>query len=187
MHDVDDHLTELVRLVREVQALPYVWPSPPDAESARRRGVGTCASKHALLAEELEAHGITSQPMFVVGPLVPRVLAEDPEIAPGAHLAEVHECLTVLTPWAGPLRVDVTWDPLLINRGLNGTLDWEGKSDMLLAVGEGGPCWAVAREGIREAKEALRARLYRKGEREVRDRVLAAMASRFALWRADAK
>jgi hypothetical protein len=116
---------------------------------------------------------------------VPAVLADDPEIAPGSHLAEVHECLTVLTPWAGPLRVDVTWDPLLIKRGLPGTLDWEGKSDMLLAVGEGGPCWAVAREEIREAKELLRARLYRKGERDVRDRVLAAMAARFASWRAE--
>ncbi len=180
-----DQLESTIRLVREVQALPYVWPSPPDAESARKRGVGSCASKHALLALELEAIGISSRPLFVVGPLVPKLLATDPEIAPGAHLSEVHECLTVLTPWAGPLRVDVTWDPLLVKRGLPGTLEWDGKTDMLLAVGEGGPCWAVDREGLRETKEALRARLYRKGQRPVRDQVLAAMAQRFEAWRAE--
>lgn len=167
-----------------MQALPYAWPSPPDAESARRDGRGSCASKHALLSEELALLGVESLPMLVVGPLVPDALAGDPEIAPGAHLAEVHECLTVVTPWAGPLRVDVTWDPPLIARGLPGTLDWDGRTDMLLAVGEGGPCWSVPREGIRTAKETLRTRIYRAGEREVRDRTLAAMAARFEEWRA---
>jgi hypothetical protein len=79
--------------------------------------------------------------------------------------------------------VDVTWDPPLIAHGLPGTLDWDGRTDMLLAVGEGGPCWAVARDGLRDAKEDLRRRLYREGEREVRDHVLAAMAKRFEEWR----
>jgi hypothetical protein len=172
-----------IALVQDIQSLPYAWPAPPDADSARRMQAGSCASKHALLAEELAAIGLTSLPLLVVGPLVPAALAADPEIAPGKHLAEVHECLTVLTPWAGPLRVDVTWDPLLIRHGLAGTLDWDGRTDMLLAVGEGGPCWSVPRDGLREAKEALRSRLYRPGERELRDRVLAAMAQRFAHWR----
>jgi hypothetical protein len=179
MHDDVD----IIPILRRVQAMPYAWPAPPDAESARLAGSGSCASKHALLAEELLAAGIESLPLLVVGPLVPRALADDPGVAPGRLLPEVHECLTVLTPWAGPLRVDVTWDPPLIVRGLPGTLDWDGHSDMLLAVGEGGPCWSVPRDGLRAAKEALRDRLYRGGEREVRDQVLAAMASRFAEWR----
>jgi hypothetical protein len=178
-------LQKTVAIVRRVQALPYAWPAPPDAASARTAGASSCASKHALLAEELAAIGLQSLPLLVVGPLVPQMLETDPELAPGAHLAEVHECLTVLTPWAGPLRVDVTWDPALIRRGLPGTLDWDGRTDMLLAVGEGGPCWSVPREGLREAKEALRSRLYRPGQREVRDDVLAAMAQRFAHWRSE--
>jgi hypothetical protein len=170
-------------VVRRVQAMPYTWPTPPDAASARAAGTGSCASKHALLAEELTAIGLQSLPLLVVGSLVPQMLKTDRELAPGAHLSEVHECLTVLTPWAGPLRLDVTWDPVLIRHGLPGTLDWDGRTDMLLAVGEGGPCWSVPRERLREAKEALRSRLYRPGERELRDRVLAAMAQRFAQWR----
>ena len=118
-----------------------------------------------------------------MGKLVPELLAGDPELAPGAHLPEVHECLTVITPWAGPVRVDVTWDPPLIARGLRGTLDWLGEGDMLLAVGETGPGWSVARAGIREAKEALRSRLYGAGERELRDRTLAALVRCFDEWR----
>jgi hypothetical protein len=179
------HVDRTIALVHEIQSLPYAWPTPPDAASARRMQAGSCASKHALLAEELAAIGLQSLPMFVVGPLVPQMLKSDPELAPGAHLSEVHECLTVLTPWAGPMRVDVTWDPVLVRRGLPGTLDWDARTDMLLAVGEGGPCWSVPREGLREAKEALRSRLYRPGQREVRDRVLAALAQRFAEWRSE--
>ncbi|HEY8768584.1 MAG TPA: hypothetical protein VIP09_15205 [Dehalococcoidia bacterium] len=71
-------------------------PTPPDAASARAAGEGSCASKHALLAEELAAIGRQSLPLLVVGSLVPTMLKTDPELAPGTHLSEVHECLTVL-------------------------------------------------------------------------------------------
>ena len=166
-----------------MQALPYVWPCPPDAESARRRGTGSCASKHALLADELASLGIDSSPLLLTGPLVPEILLGDPEFATGLGLREVHECLTVLTPWAGPLRVDVTWDPPLIERGLSGTLRWDCRSDMAVAVGEGGPGWSVSRSRLRDAKEALRARLYGPGERAVRDETLRRLATRFVAWR----
>jgi hypothetical protein len=167
-----------------VQALPFVWPGTPDAESARRAGAGTCASKHALLAEMLDALGIPSLPLLVVGPLVPTRLAVDPDLAPGRTLLEVHECLTVVTPWAGPVRVDVTFDPVLAAHGLSATLDWDGASDMALAVEAVTPGWSVARPGLRAAKEALRRRLYGAGEREVRDRVLKRLSETYARWRA---
>jgi hypothetical protein len=177
---------DLLGLVREVQSLPYVWPCPPDAASARADRAGSCASKHALLAEELAAIGIESVPLLVIGPLVPAVLSAEPGYALGRHLVEVHECLTVLTPWAGPLRVDITWDERLIERGLRGTLNWDGQSDMALAVGEAGPGWSVPRDRLRPAKEALRARLYAHGERKTRDELLALLAARFARWRSGA-
>ena len=47
-------------VVHAIQAMPYVWPCPPEAAWARRNGAGSCASKHALLAEELEGIGLTS-------------------------------------------------------------------------------------------------------------------------------
>lgn len=176
-------LPQLVRLVRDIQNFPYIWPCPPDAASARRDRAGSCASKHALLAEELAAIGIDSSPLLVTGLLVPSLLAENPDLKVGSHLLEVHECLTVMTPWAGPLRVDITWDPPLIERGLPGTLDWEGVSDMAIAVGESRPGWSVPSHRLREAKEALRARLYSPGERELRDETLRLLAERFAGWR----
>jgi hypothetical protein len=168
-----------------MQALPYVWPCPPDAESAGRTGAGSCASKHALLADELAILGIDSSPLLLTGPLVPAMMRNDPEFTAGVGLVEVHECLTVMTPWAGPLRLDVTWDPPLIERGLPGTLRWDCRSDMALAVGDGGPGWSVSRSGLREAKEALRARLYGPGQREVRDQTLRRLAARFEAWRGE--
>jgi len=89
----------------------------------------------------------------MVGKLVPDELVTDPELAPGANLLEVHKCLTVMLPWAGPCRVDVTWDPALVVHGLSGTVGWDGRSDMAVAVGEtgprliGGPRWAQAGHG----------------------------------------
>lgn len=172
-----------VALVGEIQRLPYVWPGPPDAAAARQAGAGTCASKHALLAEELDALGVASQPLLMVGPLVPPALAGAADLRDGAALLEVHECLTVLTPWAGPVRVDITWDPPLVAHGLAATLSWEGASDMITAVDATGPGWSVPRRGLRDFKEALRARLYAPGERPQRDRVLAALAAQFSAWR----
>lgn len=87
-------------------------------------------------------------------------------------------------PLGRAVRVDVTWDPPLVEHGLPGTLDWDGESDMLLAVGETGQAWSIPHEGLREAKEALRRRLYGPRERELRDRTLAALAQRFEGWRA---
>jgi hypothetical protein len=173
----------IVALVYEVQKVPYAWPGPPDAASVREYGVGTCASKHALLAEELLSVGIASVPLLVVGPLVPETLRDEEDCRPGLSLLEVHECVTVLLPWAGPVRVDVTWDPALAEHGLAITRPWDGSSDMLVAVTANGPGWAVERERLRTTKEALRRRLYGSGERPLRDRTLRAISDHFARWR----
>lgn len=178
-----DERDQLIEVARGVQALPYEWPAPHTAAYARERGRGSCASKHALLAEELSAIGVEPAPLLVVGALVPPSLAAEPEFAPGAGLRKVHGCLTVLTPWAGPLIVDVTWDPPLVERGLPGTLDWDGATDMPFAVGDVSATYSVTRERLREMKEGLRSRLYGPDERELRDRTLAALARRFAEWR----
>lgn len=167
----------LVELAAGVQAMPYRWPAPPDADSTREAEAGTCAGKHALLAEELAEAGIASRPLFVVGPLAPSLWPDLADRAAG--LLEVHECLTVQTPWAGPLLVDVTWHPAAIRAGLPGTLDWSGDTDMVPAV-EPRTCHAVRRPGMRAQKEALRARLYDDADRARRDEILAEIATRAA-------
>jgi hypothetical protein len=175
----------LIRLAADVQRLPYAWPAPPDAVSARTAGTGTCASKHALLAEEAAGLGLASAPLLLIGALVPPALRGDGgPLDAAADLHEVHECLVVITPWAGPVRIDITWDPALLDRGFAGARDWDGASDTPLAIEPVGAGWSVPREHLRAAKEALRRRLYGPGERERRDAALAALSDLFARWRA---
>lgn len=179
MHVLRDRL---IVLAEEARAIPWRWPGPPDAGAIERDGAGTCASKHAWLARMLHAEGLPSLPLLVAGPLVPSVLEDDPALQTARPLLEVHECLTVLTPWAGPLRVDVTWDPPLLARGLAGTAPWSGNVDMRCAV-QPLHAWSVPREGLRSAKEALRARLADDGESEERGRILRTLSARFEAWR----
>lgn len=183
---MDEHLelrNALLERVKRIQRKPFAWPGDAGPEAARRGNTGTCASKHALLAEGLDDLGLACSPLIVAGRLVPSFLEHDPEFEDGIDLFEVHECLVVQTPWAGPVRVDVTWDPPLIAYGLPGTLDWDCESDMRLAVEGAGPGWTVPRRQVRSAKEALRTRLYAEGQRAIRDRILAALSRRFAGWR----
>ena len=127
----------LVELSRTVQALPYRWPAPPDAAGTEAAGAGSCAGKHALLAARLHCAGLQARPLLVVGPLAPPLWPD--LVAAAAGLLEVHECLTVLTPWAGPVTVDVTWHPAAVSAGLPGLPDgWDGWSDSPVAVNPAG-------------------------------------------------
>ena len=167
----------LVECVHRVQSLPYTWPAPPEAAWTRAAGRGTCAGKHALLAEDLQERGLRSRPLLMVGPLVPQVWPD--LVAEGGDLQEVHECLTVETAWAGPLLVDVTWHPAAVRGGLSGTLDWSGEHDMQPALPPVA-CYAVSRRQLRSQKEKLRGRIYTPEQRVRRDNLLAELARRAA-------
>ena len=163
--------------VRRVQKLLYAWPAPPDAASTRAAGCGTCAGKHAVLREDLAELGLITHRLMVVGPLVPSLWPDLVERA--GDLLEVHECVTVETPWAGPLLLDATWHPAAVQAGLSGTIVWDGASDMACAVTP--QAWyAVGDDRFREQKELLRSRLYSSEQRIIRDEVLAEMAHRAA-------
>ena len=113
----------------------------------------------------------------MVGPLAPSLW---PDLADEAgDLLEVHECLTVMTSWAGPLVVDVTWHPAAVAAGLPGLdPDWNGHTDTVTAVPAVGVGYAVPRADLRRAKELLRNRLYRGDQRARRDGLLAEIARR---------
>lgn len=166
---------DLIECVHRVQSLPYSWPAPPEAAWTRTAGTGTCAGKHALLAEDLAALGLRCRPLLMVGPLVPDVWPD--LLAEGKDLQEVHECLSVETDWAGPLLVDVTWHPAAIRGGLPGTLNWSGDRDMQLALSPVS-CYAVSRNHLRAQKEKLRDRLYTPAQRLRRHALLAELARR---------
>lgn len=174
---------ELIQVVEGVRALPYRWPGAPDADAALREGHGTCASKHALLARRLLDFGLESAPLLVLGRLIPRTLGGRKGLDDATALLEVHECLTVFTPWAGPLIVDITWDAPLLSRGLPGALGWTGAEDMPFAVEPAGRAWSVPRGQLRPAKEAIRRRLYDPEQRLARDRALRLLSETFEDWR----
>lgn len=111
---------------------------------------------------------------MVVGPLVPALWPDLQEASDG--LLEVHEYLTVATPWAGPLLLDVTWHPAAVHAGLPGTLGWDGSRDMTCAIE---PLRSYAAPGdFRAQKELLRRRLYSADQRARRDRILTEIAAR---------
>lgn len=168
----------LIAIVRDVQSIPYSWPGPPTAEAVERDGSGTCAGKHALARIRIRSLGLTANRLMVTGPLAPRVWPDLHDAA--GDLLEVHECLSVETPWAGPLLVDVTWPPAAIRAGLPGTTGWDGGGDMVCAV-DPVAAYAVADEAFRSQKELLRSRLYTADDRRRRDRVLAEIAARAAM------
>lgn len=104
-----------MRLVTRSRSLPYDWPGPSDAAAALRDGRGTCASMHALMAQRPAGIDVEATPLLMVGRLVPASLRN--RFPEAAGLLEVHESLTLLTPWAGPIVVDITWDPSLVAKG----------------------------------------------------------------------
>lgn len=122
----------LWEVVEAVRAIPYARPSDRTPAGVVAEWVGTCSTKHALLAELL-----ADRPQLEFQ-LVHRVYRVDRERArelfgeeaaeavPKSGLTDVHTYATVLVD--GELvRLDVTFPGPL----------WDGRSDMELACGEG--------------------------------------------------
>ena len=122
-------LWEIVEAVREI---PYKRNSDRSPSGVVEEWVGTCSTKHALLAELLE-----DRPEFDLQ-LVHRVYRLDREQArelfgdetaafvPADGLVDVHTYATVRIE-GRRVRIDVTFPGPL----------WDGRSDMTLACGEG--------------------------------------------------
>lgn len=162
---------QFVSTVREVQQLPYRWPAPPDAISTTTVQAGSCAGKHALLAQKLQSAGLSCAPLMIVGPLVPAIWQDLADEADG--LLEVHECVTGVTPCSGPLIVDDTWHPVAVRAGLPGlSNNWDGYRGSLLAVDITNGAYAIPNNAFRDPNNASRDRRYSTEERKRRDRIL---------------
>jgi hypothetical protein len=120
-------------LVEAVRAIPYRRPTSRTPAGTVEEWVGTCSTKHALLAELL-----TERPGFDLE-LVHRVYLVTPMLArerfgeaaaravPEEGLVDVHTYATVLID-GERVRIDVTFPSTVI---------WDGRADMPLACGEG--------------------------------------------------
>ena len=119
-------------IVETIRAIPYGRPSQRSPEGVVQEWVGTCSTKHALLAELL-----STRPEFDLQ-LVHRVYRVTPDearerfgdaaaaVVPPEGLVDVHTYATVAVE-GRRVRIDVTFPGPL----------WDGRSDMELACGEG--------------------------------------------------
>ena len=170
----------LAALFRFVQAIPYRWPGPRDAQHTLSHGWGTCAGKNYLLAELLRTAGVPVAHLIATGDLRER-LPDVPEslrvLARPGQLPDVHSFLTAVGP-DGPVLVDASWDPPLAGHGFPVQGAWDGCTDTVLAL-HPHAVYAVCGPSPAEEKDALRARFYRgrEDDRARRDRYLAELSA----------
>jgi hypothetical protein len=122
----------LWEIVEALRAIPYGRPAARNPEGTVQEWVGTCSTKHALLAELL-----ADRPELDVE-LVHRVYRIDPtraqelfgdevaKVVPSEGLVDVHRYATVVID-GRRTRIDVTFPGPL----------WDGRSDMPLCCGPG--------------------------------------------------
>lgn len=122
----------LWEIVEGLRAIPYGRPSTRTPDGTVHEWVGTCSTKHALLAELL-----ADRPELDVE-LVHRVYRIDPtrarelfgdevaKVVPADGLVDVHRYATVVVD-GHRTRIDVTFPGPL----------WDGRSDMPLCCGPG--------------------------------------------------
>jgi hypothetical protein len=123
----------LVDLVKAIRTLPYGRPTNRTPSGVLADWCGTCSTKHALLAELVATRWPELEPR-----IVHRVCRLTPDLArtlfgegaatavPQEGLTDVHSYMTLLMN-GRRLRVDAT---------VPGP-DWDGRSDMRLACGDG--------------------------------------------------
>jgi len=124
----------LQEIVAAVQAIPYGRPSDRTADGVLIDWVGTCSTKHALLAELIGERWPDMNPRLVHRvyradrAMVRERFGEAPAAAvPDDGLTDVHRYL-IITNACRDVVIDVTFpsDP-----------PWDGRSDMALACGPG--------------------------------------------------
>jgi hypothetical protein len=124
---------ELVDVVLDVSRIPYGRNHDRSAHGVITEGVGTCSTKHLLLAQIVDAHWPELHPtlwhrVYRVTPGLAAVRWGTPvaRVVPADGLVDVHT-FAVVTVDGRATRVDVTFP-----------LDaWDGVADIPLACGDG--------------------------------------------------
>lgn len=125
----------IARLFERVRDIPFAFAPHTDAETLLQTGSGTCAPKHALLAQLYERLGVQTRFVYVTYRLDEMPGDFPSELRPLVHDGVVrgHAALQILRDgrW---LEVDATFDRPLKASGFVVTEDWDGRSSMPLVV-----------------------------------------------------
>ena len=125
----------IATLFERVRDIPFAFAPHTDTDTLLRTGSGTCAPKHALLAEFYGRLGVRTRFVYVTYRLdeMPGTFPED--LQPLVHdgIVRGHAALQILrdTRW---LDVDATFDRPLRPSGFVVTEGWDGRSSMPLVV-----------------------------------------------------
>jgi transglutaminase-like putative cysteine protease len=126
---------QVVEVFERVRDIPFGFAPHTDAATLLRRGSGTCAPKHALLAQEYARLGVPTRFVYVTYRLDEMPGELPPELRPLVHDGVVrgHAALQIFRS-SGWLDVDATFDRPLKAAGFVVTEGWDGRSPMPLVV-----------------------------------------------------
>jgi transglutaminase-like putative cysteine protease len=126
---------EVVDVFERVRDIPFSFAPHTDAMTLLRHGSGTCAPKHALLAQEYERLGVPTRFVYVTYRLDDMPGEFPPELQPLVHdgIVRGHAALQIYRS-GGWLDVDATFDRPLKAHGFVVTEGWDGRSSMPLVV-----------------------------------------------------
>lgn len=131
---------QVVTLFEKVRDIPYGDIGSRDPLDVYRKNKGTCSGKHELLKGLYRELGLEVKDCLVMHrfkQLPVRFPDEINAILERTDIFDPHNYFKVKIgdKW---LTVDVTWDKVLKKLGFPVNEDWDGKSDMKVAVAPGG-------------------------------------------------
>lgn len=125
----------IATLFERVRDIPFAFAPHTDADTLLRTGSGTCAPKHALLAQLYERLGVRTRFVYVTYRLDEMPGRFPAELRPLVHdgIVRGHAALQIHRDgrW---LDVDATFDRPLKASGFVVTEGWDGRSSMPLVV-----------------------------------------------------
>jgi transglutaminase-like putative cysteine protease len=126
---------DVVTIFERVRDIPFKFAPHRDAETLLQRGYGTCAPKHALLAQLYQRLGIETRFVYVTFRFeeMPGEFPEDlrPLLYDGVVRGHTALQLRLNDRWGD---VDATFDRPLKAAGVVVTEEWDGRSSMPLVV-----------------------------------------------------
>jgi transglutaminase-like putative cysteine protease len=126
---------EVRRIFEAVRDIPFGFGPHQDPASLLTCGYGTCAPKHALLAQRFAALGLRTRFVYVTFRFDDMPGNFPPDLASLVHDGKLRGHVALQLERDGRwLDVDATFDAPLARSGFTVTLDWDGRRSMPLTV-----------------------------------------------------
>ena len=135
LEDVDASDAGIATVFERVRDIPFAFAPHVDTSTLIATGAGTCAPKHALLAEVYARLGLETRFVYVTFRFDDMPGELPPPLREAIHDGVVrgHAALQVRRRH-GWIDVDATFDAPLARAGFVVTRDWDGRSSMPLVV-----------------------------------------------------